>query len=646
MDERPFLLSYHSGRDSIDQAALINPEDNLPFPHVIETIRNSFVGILSDLGPNSDDTTLAAYASKLRLTWHRPLANGKTHPSRLPSVSAFNSLWTYALKHPDFEIEIFASAPFYDIPSTHPPDLHDMPLRGSTPAPAPSPTPQSKPAPAPPATAQTEPAGTPHGFHSASSIDSPAAFVPETAHATNDGPPTFVPDTSASVPAADDSPPLWSRTPTDVTDDLEDPDTDDAPLPRKSTRSNYQATYGNSHGFHWTLPNGTMIVSTPDQKSFMKNFPKLLSEEHHDIRLWYEGLTSFAAPHGFLIPPSALIDSDCPLGFDWSSVPSGMQVQQQKWSVLIATALMQTGTLPARSSLIDIVSASNNDGYAALYSILQNVHPKLSLRPGTLTASTPRQKHNESILKFSQRCLDFFNLEDGEQRPRSRKDRLDFLVCNSLHSDWLAQKVDEDWKHQKKRWKFTPQLVGTTLTNYLALPGAPKPVIKKSFWGNKTPYGDRNSPSYGHGNRDSHRETRNVSFTDDADPDADLDSTVDFLVNQLASKKSTDTSDSTSAAPCTICNRHPDTTKCHRLQEHLAMSDYIAKHPDQLELLKSRVKQRFQGPPRQFQGPRPPNPRHVRQVHTGTDDPDDFHDAQDTVDAQDIPDVSLDPDFQ
>ena len=71
------------------------------------------------------------------------------------------------------------------------------------------------------------------------------------------------------------------------------------------------------------------------------------------------------------------------------------------------------------------------------------------------------------------------------------------LVCNSLNPDWLAQKVDEDWKHTKKRWKFTPELVGTTLTNYLALPGAPKPVVKKAFWGNKTPYGDRNSSSSG-----------------------------------------------------------------------------------------------------------------------------------------------------
>ena len=193
-----------------------------------------------------------------------------------------------------------------------------------------------------------------------------------------------------------------------------------------------------------------MVLSTPFQKLFMKHFPKLISEEHHDIRLWYEGLTSFANPHPFLIPPSDLINSEQPLGFDWSSIHSGMQVQQAKWSVPIATALMQTSTLPARSFLIDIVSASNNNGYAALYSILQNVHPKLSLRPGTLTASSPRQKHNETILKLAQRCLDFFNLEDG-----------------------------------------------TTLTNYLALPGAPKPVVKKAFWGNKTPYGDRNSSSSG-----------------------------------------------------------------------------------------------------------------------------------------------------
>ena len=349
----------------------------------------------------------------------------------------------------------------------------------------------------------------------------------------------LVPDTSASVYADDDPPPLWSRPSTEDSD--EDVDSDaEPPAPRTSAHSKCQASYGNAHGYHWTLPNGTMVLLTPDQKSFMKHFPKLLSEEHHDIRLWYEGLASFAAPHGFLVPPSNLIDSEQPLGFDWSSVHSDMQVQQAKWSVLIATALMQTGNLPACSSLIDIVAASNNNGYAALYSILQNVHPKLSLRPGNLTASSPRQKHNETILKLAQRCLDFFNLEDG-----------------------------------------------TTLTNYLALPGAPKPVVKKAFWGNKTPYGDRNSSSYGNrnGNRDVTRETRNVSFTNDADLDEELDSTVDLLVHQLASKKATDAPSSASAAPCTICNRHPDTTKCHRLQEHLAMSDYIEKHPNELELL-------------------------------------------------------------
>jgi hypothetical protein len=379
----------------------------------------------------------------------------------------------------------------------------------------------------------------------------------------------------------------------------------------------------------------------------MKHFPKLTSEEPHAIRLWHERLTSFAAPFGFLIPPSSLIDPTKPLGFDWSCVPKGMQTQKAKWSALIATALMQTGTLPARSSLLDIVFASNNDGCAALCSLLQNVHPKLSHSPGTLTASTPRQKHNESVLQFTQRCLDFFNLEDGEKRPRSRKDRLDFIISNSLYPDWFTQKFDDDWKNTKLRWKFSPELVGTTLTNYLNLAGAPKPVIKKSYWGDKTPCGDRNS-SYGNrnGNRNGaqnpHREIRNISLTDDATPDDDFDTTVDLLVHQLASKMATDTPSSASASPCTICNRHPDTAKCHRLQEHLAMSDCISKNPDQLELLKSRVKQRFQGPPRQFQGPRPPNPRHIRQVQETTGDADAFHDARDA----NADDPTPDPDFQ
>jgi hypothetical protein len=45
-------------------------------------------------------------------------------------------------------------------------------------------------------------------------------------------------------------------------------------------------------------------------------------------------------------------------------------------------------------------------------------------------------------------------------------------------------------------------------------PVAPTPVVKKSCWGAKTPCGDRNNSPCGNrnGDRDSHRETRNVSF--------------------------------------------------------------------------------------------------------------------------------------
>ena len=51
-----------------------------------------------------------------------------------------------------YTIEIFASAPLYDIPSTHPVDVHEMPRRSSTSVPltdALSPTWQAKQAPAP-----------------------------------------------------------------------------------------------------------------------------------------------------------------------------------------------------------------------------------------------------------------------------------------------------------------------------------------------------------------------------------------------------------------------------------------------------------------------------------------------------------------
>ena len=55
-----------------------------------------------------------------------------------------------------------------------------------------------------------------------------------------------------------------------------DPNADKVPLPRKSTRSNYhQENYGNPHGYHWILPNKTivLVLSIPGQKSFMKHFP-------------------------------------------------------------------------------------------------------------------------------------------------------------------------------------------------------------------------------------------------------------------------------------------------------------------------------------------------------------------------------------
>jgi len=226
MFERPIVLIFKDGEDCLAHEAIIDSTTHAPFDHAIDILRTGFVGLISDLCPSSDDAALVAFVSKLRFTWNRPMGDGETRTSRIPSDMAFNAFWKYVLDNPDLKIEIFASAPFHDIPSNPPMDVNDMPLRGSTPtpAPAPAPTPPSKQAPVPPATAKTEPR-TPSGFHSASSVDSPAASAPEAA----EGPPAFVPDTSASVSADDDPPPLWSRPAAEVNVLSDDSDPNDSP---------------------------------------------------------------------------------------------------------------------------------------------------------------------------------------------------------------------------------------------------------------------------------------------------------------------------------------------------------------------------------------------------------------------------------
>ena len=66
--DRPIVLSFQVGHDCVDHDAIIDPTTQIPFDHVIKTLRTSFVGILTELCPNSDDKSLAAFASKLSLT--------------------------------------------------------------------------------------------------------------------------------------------------------------------------------------------------------------------------------------------------------------------------------------------------------------------------------------------------------------------------------------------------------------------------------------------------------------------------------------------------------------------------------------------------------------------------------------------------
>ena len=81
MDTRTILLNFNSTFDSIEQDEIVDPTTKVPFDQVLETIRTAFTEIVNDLCTDSDDADLASFASKLSLTWNRPMGHERIHTS-------------------------------------------------------------------------------------------------------------------------------------------------------------------------------------------------------------------------------------------------------------------------------------------------------------------------------------------------------------------------------------------------------------------------------------------------------------------------------------------------------------------------------------------------------------------------------------
>ena len=68
MFERPIVLIFKDGQECLAHDAIIDSTTQAPFDHAIDILRTGFVGLISDIGPSSDDAAFVAFVSKLRFT--------------------------------------------------------------------------------------------------------------------------------------------------------------------------------------------------------------------------------------------------------------------------------------------------------------------------------------------------------------------------------------------------------------------------------------------------------------------------------------------------------------------------------------------------------------------------------------------------
>lgn len=66
---------------------------------------------------------------------------------------------------------------------------------------------------------------------------------------------------------------------------------------------------------------------------------------------------------------------------------------------------------PKGSSVHDIVLSCYSDGYRCLHQIVMTSHPNYHTQPATLVKNYPKQKKDESIVKYHSIFLDYDQLK-------------------------------------------------------------------------------------------------------------------------------------------------------------------------------------------------------------------------------------------
>jgi hypothetical protein len=243
-------------------------------------------------------------------------------------------------------------------------------------------------------------------------------------------------------------------------------------------REYHDASRPEPHG--WYLADGSCLPApsntSANYKAFTTYSPSLNDSKPHHVLKWYERFAACGLSYGIFIPPSDMLDPNCPTGLcDMTTLPARLREKIPVMSNIILNRLTTAISITKFPQLHARVLCSGLDGYVALYSLIQPYHPKLCAAPGTMTARSPMQLKTESVLEFVTRCNSFFEIESSENRSRQPLEALQFIAFNVAPSyrSFFAKTIQEYWINDLKRPLFQLHRCSTTFDSFLDLPGAP-----------------------------------------------------------------------------------------------------------------------------------------------------------------------------
>lgn len=227
----------------------------------------------------------------------------------------------------------------------------------------------------------------------------------------------------------------------------------------------------------YILSDGSFFVARePDQKGLFRSYITCKNTSKFAVRQWYDAITRHLLDHGYYCHPlySFRKDHGGKWGFQCGDdidddLPQRLYLSLRKMSPIIFNLLMKHDMFPKESHAHNILQICYGDGYHALKSIMQYVHPVFDNNPARLVKTFPSQRDLD-LLVYYQIFQDFLQLRAFIMNITTNledKNTLDIFLDNLKHSDFIHRVTREERHNPATRHKYTGSQIVDTLQAFL-----------------------------------------------------------------------------------------------------------------------------------------------------------------------------------